>query len=816
MPYKYFSVLPFSIEYNQSDLNRFPYAYGSNYIFDKIKKTHKNISYGQVVNGGHIIISPTPIAVDMTGGWDQYTTNNSTSILNQRDIVFDELSSFINIQIGTKSQGNHKAVNYAVFPDNTTSLCLEDDLLLIKSPILISDTLCPNSVETAILNDKFPNFTKSVQWDVSSNLKIIGSSNEDVLTFEVGSKNAIDTIFVTIVFNNNDKISTYKTVVVGKNNASYLISSKAFPENAGLVSRDNTYKQCQTATVKAQPSVGYEFAGWKEYNHIVSEDSIYQFSVTKERFLIANFEAKIYEVQLQNSPTNGGVVKGAGSYEYGQTVQISAQVKGGYIFKNWTENGIIVSADSIYSFIVNRDRILIANYDTRKFEVNLTVLPSEGGILLGAGLYEAGQSVSIEAQVADGFSFKNWTEDGKVVSTNKIYNFKISNDRNLVANFVGKEYKIVLNASPTEGGILSGGGKYYYGDTVSVLAKPRVRYSFKNWTSNGVIISTDSAYSFKVTGDKILTANFVTREFNINLLASPKEGGILTGGGMYEVGTSVNVSAQASEGYIFKNWTEEGKVISTNKVMNFKATSDRTLIANFTPQAFNIDISASPIEGGTLSGAGKYNYNESATVTAYASEGFEFKNWTVNGVIVSTDSAYSFKVTGDKTLIANFSPQAFNIDISASPIEGGTLSGAGKYNYNESATVTAYASAGFSFLNWTENGVIVSTDSIYQFTVTENKSLIANFNSIATHLPAEKIQYISIYPNPFIEELIIDSKDFEMKRISIYNVIGEKVIEEDISNLSKHIINTTSLSAGTYIIVIDGEKERHIIEGVKL
>src|SRR5207253_1983776 len=50
---------------------------------------------------------------------------------------------------------------------------------------------------------------------------------------------------------------------------------------------------------------------------------------------------------------------------------------------------------------------------------------------------------------------------------------------------------------------------------------------------------------------------------------------------------------------------------------------------------------------------------------------------------------------------------------SASPTSGGNTSGGGTINCGTSVTVTATASAGYSFVNWTENGTAVGTSANY-------------------------------------------------------------------------------------------------------
>ncbi len=69
---------------------------------------------------------------------------------------------------------------------------------------------------------------------------------------------------------------------------------------------------------------------------------------------------------------------------------------------------------------------------------------------------------------------------------------------------------------------------------------------------------------------------------------------------------------------------------------------------------YNIEVSADPTEGGSVTGGNTYEEGSEATITATANKGYAFVNWTENGNEVSTDSTYKFKVTGNRKLVANF------------------------------------------------------------------------------------------------------------------------------------------------------------------
>lgn len=71
--------------------------------------------------------------------------------------------------------------------------------------------------------------------------------------------------------------------------------------------------------------------------------------------------------------------------------------------------------------------------------------------------------------------------------------------------------------------------------------------------------------------------------YNLNLIASPAEGGTVTGSGLYEGGTAVTATATAAETYVFKYWTNElNEILSEEAVYNFSMpANDLSLTAHF-------------------------------------------------------------------------------------------------------------------------------------------------------------------------------------------------------------------------------------------
>ena len=138
-----------------------------------------------------------------------------------------------------------------------------------------------------------------------------------------------------------------------------------------------------------------------------------------------------------------------------------------------------------------------------------------------------------------------------------------------------------------------------------------------------------------------------------------------------------------------------------------------------------------PIDGGMATGAGIYEEGQVCTVTAVANPNYTFTNWTENNNQLTTNASYSFTVTEDRTLMANFEGEQpvmnYIISTSVNPSGGGYVTGGGGYAQGSTCTLSAHASSGYFFHNWTKNGNVVSTNPTYSFTVTGNANYTANF-----------------------------------------------------------------------------------------
>jgi len=459
----------------------------------------------------------------------------------------------------------------------------------------------------------------------------------------------------------------------------YTITALANPTELGSVIPSGTasYPIGSPATYIAVHNIGCTFINWTEDGVEVSTDAVYKFTVTCDRTLVANFALNVYTVTATSAnPPYCGVI--APVYPVivpeGETTMIQAVSFLGYTFINWTENGELFSVEPIYHFTVTRDYNLVGHFAPSSYDIVLLSMPEGGGVLSGQGVYEMGMEATVSATPNPNFTFVNWTDSefGYILSTDTVYKFTVICDRTLVANFAPSTVEITLSKNIEGVGTLHGAGTYSYGQMVAVSAKNYLpEYMFANWTEDGNVIEYPDFITFTATRDRHLVANFVPAFYEIHVYANPYEGGEVTGGGSGNLyGASVTLSATPYDGYQFLNWTRFnygiGTVVSTDPDYTFEVTEECSYIAYFV-EGKKVTVLVN-VPGGEVLGGGVYHYGDEVTLEAIPNSGYKFVNWTEGRGELSTDNPYSFIVTEDRVIVANFVEE-----LSIEPIEAGTM-----------------------------------------------------------------------------------------------------------------------------------------------
>ncbi|MBQ7818077.1 MAG: InlB B-repeat-containing protein, partial [Bacteroidales bacterium] len=199
------------------------------------------------------------------------------------------------------------------------------------------------------------------------------------------------------------------------------------------------------------------------------------------------------------------------------------------------------------------------------------------------------------------------------------------------------------------------------GNNVTLTATPNEGYEFVNWTVAGEEVSTDATYTFTVTQDIEVVANFQiipgTQTFNITVSSANETMGSVVASTLEVVdGNTVTLTATPNDGYRFVNWTVAGEEVSTDNPYTATITAETAFVANFEAlPVYVVSVSSSDETMGTAEiSAAEAMEGKTVTLTATPKTGFLFVNWTVAGEEVSTDNPYTATITAETAFVANF------------------------------------------------------------------------------------------------------------------------------------------------------------------
>ena len=436
--------------------------------------------------------------------------------------------------------------------------------------------------------------------------------------------------------------------------------------------------------------------------------------------------------------------------------------------------------------------------------ISTSASPEEGGTTTGDGTYMVGETCTVSASPNSGYYFTSWKENNVTVSTESEYRFAVMSDRSLTACFERVTYTIDVRPMPDTAGMVTGAGVYYENDNCTVSAAPYEGYSFDNWTEDGTIVSMDSDYSFAVTSDRSLTANFLLNSYSITAESQPNEGGTITGTGEYDYGSTATLIAIPNETYFFINWMENGELVSTQAEYSFLVREDHHLVATFAQSCFVVEADADPVEGGIIIGAGNYVEGSTCHLEAVPANGYAFVSWTEDGEVVSMQPVYSFVVESDHHLVAHFEIEYYEIVATADPEYGGSVEGMGSFTYGQTATLSAMPNENYVFQHWTENGNVVSENANYSFTVVGSRSLVAHFYYY-DKVADDETQW-SIFPNP--TEGMLKIEGFPQSVVCLFDANGRLIYSvKTVSD--EESLDLSRLPSGWYLLQIQSSQGLH-------
>ncbi len=360
----------------------------------------------------------------------------------------------------------------------------------------------------------------------------------------------------------------------------FSVEVSSNPVLGGFSSGSGTFDQGTAVTVTAVPNEGYTFTNWTENEVVVSSSPSYQFVLIGDRTLVANYSLippTQFAVNLSSSPIEGGSTNGSGSFDEGTNVTVTATVNPGYNFVNWTLAGVQVSTNATYTFALNLNTALVANFAIKTYTLQVN---AENGSVLTVpqqDTYNHGDSVELTATPATGYEFTSWT--GDATGTDNPLTVVMNGNKVITANFTIKTYTLTVNA--VNGTVLKvpQQATYNHGATVVLTPTATTGYEFTSWTVDAT--GNSNPLTVTMNSDKVITANFspLAAAFTLNVTAINGTVSKNPNNPTYNDGDNLVLTATPNSGYEFTSWS--GDATGTNNPLTVLMNANKNITANF-------------------------------------------------------------------------------------------------------------------------------------------------------------------------------------------------------------------------------------------
>ena len=470
--------------------------------------------------------------------------------------------------------------------------------------------------------------------------------------------------------------------------------------------------------------------------------------------------------------TGGSATASALEVEQGGSVTLTATPDEGYVFKNWTLGGEVVSTENPYTVTVTANSEFVANFEAEENQSGELHNGHEYVDLgLPSGLKWATCNVGATTPEEYGNNYA-WgeTTPQSWLATEYTYNdnpevLPLSADAanvNWGGNWRMPTYEEIGELEDTnnctwtwttQNGV--SGYKVTSKKNGNSIFLPGAANSGYYWSSSAYPGSTVYAYCLMFTSVSV-NCDYSQRNYGQSVRAvfgekqtftvsvSAGTGGSATASALeVEQGGSVTLTATPDEGYVFKNWTLGGEVVSTDNPYTTTVTKNSEFVANFEeeessgednePIICTVSVGAASTEGSATASATSVEQGGTVILTATPNEGYEFKYWKdlMGDDVLSTDNPYVATVTQNTTFEACFKPKKFTVTVSST--EGGTAQTSSTIvDYDWKVTLTATPDPGYKFIGWEENGVMVRDDSdqVWTLYIYENRKFTAKFEKL--------------------------------------------------------------------------------------
>ena len=340
--------------------------------------------------------------------------------------------------------------------------------------------------------------------------------------------------------------------------------------------------------------------------------------------------------------------------------------------------------------------------------------------------YRYGREISLTAQnrESEGYGFLGWNNGSTIVSEDITYSFMITSNVELTPEYAKKKLTVVVD--PNNGTQATTYNNVEYGTQMSTLLPEqpsKTGHAFVNWTdADSNVVTSETT----VTSALTVTANYQPNTYHVVFNPNGATGEMASQSFVY--GTSQNLTQNAFSwaGYIFDGWatSADGGVEYTNgqNVSNLTTGTDdvnlyakwhkRTDISYVVTHRFQQAVDGDVFDVDNPDDELQGSVDTEYAVTVRSKAGFQ----------TPSPEPFTINADGSTHIYVDYYRETRTLGLGNTDYVT-TETPAGDYRYEYPISLTAVARTGYDFLGWHNGTKIVSTDTTYNFDLTDNITL---------------------------------------------------------------------------------------------
>lgn len=373
---------------------------------------------------------------------------------------------------------------------------------------------------------------------------------------------------------------------------------------------------------------------------------------------------------------------------------------------------------------ISADGSSIIEYEYKRIRVQLS-LNNKDDIESGSsvdGEYKYGTQISLTARNINGCNFMGWSDGSAIVSEDRVYKFAIKSSVELTPTYQIQKFTVTIDRGdgPIEHTNIE------YGTLLSTLLgdePSKTGYAFDGWFDGSEAVTGLTP----VTGAMNIVAAFTANTYNIVFHSNDGTDDTATQEMTYDIAANLLGNGFDRPGYEFLGWATsvDGEVIY----------ADRENVNNLTTTTDDVDLYAKWTLRTNITYAVIHRYQKAVNASEYDEviedlQGSVDTEYNTDDILQSrtgfndpANRTYVIEASGNTQVVLEYSRKTFQLTLGNTEYIDSGSTAAGEYRYEYPISVTAKTRTGYDFDGWYSGETRKTTNSTYEFEITEATTL---------------------------------------------------------------------------------------------